>query len=100
MEVGGGFCGINSDIVNEVGVLDPQGDESDIGQALATDAHLTSVFLTLIEVGIGEDLYVAVACAAFVLFSGKSRHTSSLCDWSSDVCFFFFKQKTAYEITV
>src|SRR6056300_1910704 len=23
----------------------------------------------------------------------------SECDWSSDVCFFFFKQKTAYEIS-
>src|SRR5260221_148180 len=33
-------------------------------------------------------------------FSSRRRHTRSLCDWSSDVCFFFFKQKTAYEITV
>src|SRR5260221_545143 len=36
----------------------------------------------------------------FFFFSSRRRHTRSLCDWSSDVCSFFFKQKTAYEITV
>src|SRR2546421_675625 len=35
-------------------------------------------------------------CAFF--FSSRRRHTRSDRDWSSDVCFFFFKQKTAYEI--
>src|SRR5260221_334985 len=35
-----------------------------------------------------------------LLFSSRRRHTRSLCDWSSDVCSSFFKQKTAYEITV
>src|SRR5260221_137405 len=38
--------------------------------------------------------------AFLFFFSSRRRHTISLCDWSSDVCSFFFKQKTAYEITV
>src|SRR4029434_1870233 len=32
--------------------------------------------------------------------SSRRRHTRFKCDWSSDVCSFFFKQKTAYEIQV
>src|SRR5258706_346292 len=31
-------------------------------------------------------------------FSSRRGHTRLVSDWSSDVCFFFFKQKTAYEI--
>src|SRR5258706_9963020 len=33
-----------------------------------------------------------------LFFSSRRRHTRLVSDWSSDVCFFFFKQKTAYEI--
>src|SRR5260221_585160 len=46
-----------------------------------------------------SDLYMCWRLGSF-FFSSRRRHTRSLCDWSSDVCFFFFKQKTAYEITV
>src|SRR5260221_613337 len=34
------------------------------------------------------------------LISRRRQHTKSLSDWSTNVSFFFFKQKTAYEITV
>src|SRR5258707_10896204 len=34
----------------------------------------------------------------FFFFSSRRRHTRYWRDWSSDVCSFFFKQKTAYEI--
>src|SRR2546427_5320795 len=33
-----------------------------------------------------------------LLISSRRRHTRFDCDWSSDVCSFFCKQKTAYEI--
>src|SRR5260370_22317493 len=36
----------------------------------------------------------------FFFFSSRRRHTIFKCDWSSSVVFFFFKQKTAYEIQV
>src|SRR5260221_10301167 len=35
-----------------------------------------------------------------ILYKKKCLHTTSVCDFSSDVLSFFFKQKTAYEITV
>src|SRR5210317_241119 len=40
----------------------------------------------------------------FFFFKQKTAYEISVCDWSSDVCssdrrFFFFKQKTAYEIS-
>src|SRR5210317_1851775 len=39
----------------------------------------------------------------FFFFKQKTAYDISECDWSSDVCssdlFFFFKQKTAYEIS-
>src|SRR6056300_23408 len=41
-------------------------------------------------------------CVFFFFFKQKTAYEISECDWSSDVCssdFFFFKQKTAYEIS-
>src|SRR5210317_222068 len=43
--------------------------------------------------------------SGFFFFKQKTEYEISECDWSSDVCsseplrFFFFKQKTAYEIS-
>ena len=34
----------------------------------------------------------------FFFFKQKTAYEILTCDWSSDVCFFFLKQKTAYEI--
>src|SRR5881394_4182198 len=34
----------------------------------------------------------------FFFFKQKTAYDIGWCDWSSDVCFFVFKQKTAYEI--
>src|SRR5260221_696948 len=46
--------------------------------------------------------FFCLTCGLAFVFTVSSRrlHTRSLCDWSSDVFSFFFKQKTAYEITV
>src|SRR5881397_4087360 len=34
----------------------------------------------------------------FFFFKQKTAYEMAQCDWSSDVCFFFLKQKTAYEM--
>ena len=38
------------------------------------------------HLGGGLVLYAARSDVFFVFFSGRRRHTRSLCDWSSDVC--------------
>src|SRR5260221_676839 len=62
-----------------------------------------SLHMTRRHIGTVGETPVAIdpqEASLIVAFSTRRRHTRSLCDWSSDVCFFFFKQKTAYEITV
>src|SRR6056300_1397880 len=51
-------------------------------------------------------LYTCItpSTSCFFFFKQKTVYEISECDWSSDVCssdrrFFFFKQKTAYEIS-
>src|SRR5260221_2368375 len=57
------------------------------------------LFFFQAEDGIRDQCVTGVQTCA-LSFSSRRRHSRSLCDWSSDVCFFYFKQKTAYEITV
>src|SRR5210317_873374 len=61
--------------------------------------HGFDVYLYLLNGEVGRAVYVFL----FFFFKQKTAYEISECDWSSDVCssdlFFFFKQKTAYEIS-